>query len=534
MCFAKLQNQINFSAMQSLSCLSDGLRAGEGVVPPVDTDQVAKVNGQGIKAPIRSFDGMMQRRKLSQTWLALLFFILCTAILYSLGIGSNIFFEDGDSSSHYLISANAFRHFFLFTHHWGKPFFILVSSPFAAMGMEGMQVFNISCGLGAAWLAFLIAKKFGIKYAPYIIPLTLFAPAYYKCLPTGLTEPFFSLVLTAVVYLFLEKRFVLALLLLSFIPLVRTECILLLQVFGFCLLFYRRVYLAPLLLGGFVFYSIVGYFVYDDLAWLIHHNPYHGVSSYGHGRLFHFVERSASTTGIAMAGAFCGGFLYIVYRLFAAWEVEKRHAMMELILIFGVSIIFVAAHSYLWWKGIMNSAGMLRVVAGIVPLVAIGAVQGGEGLIRLMKMPNRFAHIFMAISTIAIWNHTFRLDTYRPKMSNEIRVLKEAVGFLKERKIETDKVFVTNPKAMVFLRIDPYGRKKYPELYNLFDKNNPAAELDPGSVIIWDSFFGPATGVKLEPFLRSGQFEVLRSYHSASGIKPTERGYFAEVILRRK
>jgi hypothetical protein len=287
-------------------------------------------------------------------------------------------------------------------------------------------------------------------------------------------------------------------------------------------------------MSGFVIYSIVGYFVFNDWLWLVHQNPYHGQSSYGHGPLLHFVKHSAATTGIAMACAFCGGLLYMVYRFFKVEGLERRYAAIEFILVFIGSAAFIAAHSYLWWKGIMNSAGMLRVVAGIIPLVAVGAIRGAEGLISLVKLPNRYAHIFLAISTLAIWNHTFHRHAYRPKMPTGIKAVKEATDFVKTLGVKNDLIYVTNPKAMVFLDLDPFGSRKSPELYLLWDKQHPEKELSSGSVLIWDTFFGPSTGVALEPFLRSGEFEVLRRYHSAPGIKPGEWEYYEQVVMMRK
>ena len=69
-----------------------------------------------------------------------------------------------DSFMHYYFAKYAFEQPHLLLDHWGKPLFTLMSAPFAQLGFIGIRVFNILCGLSAAWLAFSSSRKLGIKY----------------------------------------------------------------------------------------------------------------------------------------------------------------------------------------------------------------------------------------------------------------------------------------------------------------------------------------------------------------------------------
>lgn len=472
--------------------------------------------------------------KIHQSHLALLFLAISAAILFSLGIGSGLGFMDGDSITHYIIAGKALYHPILFLHHWGKPFFILVSAPFAFFGFGAMQAFNIGCGLAASWVAFLTGKKLGLRYAAYIIPLTLFSPMYSLVLPTGLTEPLFSLVLVLGVYFFLDKKEWLFALLFSVLPFVRNEAYVFLPVLLLCLILSRKLYWAPLLAAGFIVYSVIGYFVFKDIGWLIHQNPYDAVSSYGHGPWYFFIQHSASTTGIALAISFCAGLAYVIYKIVFPSENETRESWsIELLLVFGMAIVFVAAHSYVWYKGIFGSAGMLRVVAGVIPLVALGAMRGAEGVFFLVRLRPVYAHVFLLSATCAIYLYTFQPRYYGQGMDANIVAIKKAAEYVDEMHVPLKRIFISHPAATVFLDIDPFEERKPAELANLANKKFPGRELDSGSIIVWDSFFGPSTDVPLQAF-DTPEFKILRRFPADNGAKPGDGNYFEAVVLERK
>ncbi|MFZ7144285.1 MAG: hypothetical protein ACO1G6_02990, partial [Bacteroidota bacterium] len=136
----------------------------------------------------------------------------------------NEYSEGGaDNVWHYYFSryAPAYPEFFL--HHWGKPFFILLSTSFAQFGFYGLQIFNVLVGLSAAIVTYKFGEKLKLKFNWLSIVLLLFTPLYFAIVQSGMTEPLMSLVLVASMYLLYEKKFLVGTILMSFSIYTRTE-----------------------------------------------------------------------------------------------------------------------------------------------------------------------------------------------------------------------------------------------------------------------------------------------------------------------
>lgn len=196
-------------------------------------------------------------------------------------------------------------------------------------------------------------------------------------------------------------------------------------------------------------------------------------------------------------------------------------------------LIYIAAHSYFWWRGIAGSAGLLRVIAGIIPLFAIGALQGAEGVIGMLKVPRPFTHLFILLATVCICLYTFRPHEYRPQRTPLVNALEKATDYVAGKGTEKNQVFVTSPKAIVMLNLDPFSGRKNPELHGLQDKKHPENELPSGSVAIWDSDFGKLTDVQIESFSDSTQFRTLLRLESNDAAKPGDKKYYKVVVIQR-
>ena len=84
-----------------------------------------------------------------------LVFIVLTALV--IGYTILVFLSEGtiggaDDITHYRYSRYAYQNPYFFLHHWGKPFFTAVSSPFAQFGYNGIRIFNVLAGAAAAYL----------------------------------------------------------------------------------------------------------------------------------------------------------------------------------------------------------------------------------------------------------------------------------------------------------------------------------------------------------------------------------------------
>jgi hypothetical protein len=205
----------------------------------------------------------------------LLFFLF---FFFSISFFSEGTYDVGDGIRHYLVSRYSWFHHDLLMYSWGKPFFTLISSVFSQFGLIGMNIFNILCGVGSAFLTYKIAEKLKIKYAIFAIPFLLFTPIYFPTLNSGLTEPFFSFILIFSIYLFLNNFILWSCVVLSFLPFVRTEGFLILPLFFLILIIRKKYFITPFLGFGTLIYSIAGFFYYNDFFWVINQNPYDGTN----------------------------------------------------------------------------------------------------------------------------------------------------------------------------------------------------------------------------------------------------------------
>src|ERR1700739_1524212 len=93
------------------------------------------------------------------------FLLISFLIVSIIDISANATFGSGDGPLHYLIGRYSWRHPRLLLDMWGKPFFTLLSSPFAQLGLRGMFLFHALCAAAVSFFTYKIAKKLSLKYA---------------------------------------------------------------------------------------------------------------------------------------------------------------------------------------------------------------------------------------------------------------------------------------------------------------------------------------------------------------------------------
>lgn len=295
--------------------------------------------------------------------------------------------DEGDSITHYLLSKYAFVQPKNFLNHWAKPFFVLFSAPFAQFGFVGIKLFNIICTLTTLYFTYRSAIFLQIERPVLAIWLTMAAPAYAVLTLSGLTEPMFAAVLMASLYGIMTKRYVWALLVLSFLPFVRSEGLVIFGSVIIYLCYSKQCRYIPLLAFGHVAYSIIGYFYYHDFLWVFNKMPYATLSSgYGSGRLNHFFEKLPQITGDVLKALWIIGMIFGIKQLVQSVRNKKWLLSAEEIwLVYGCFVSYFVAHSMFWYMGIFNSYGLLRVMIGVLPLLALIALLGFNWLLTFAK-----------------------------------------------------------------------------------------------------------------------------------------------------
>ena len=420
-----------------------------------------------------------------------------------------------DSVNHYLISRYSLKHTSLLLDHWGKPFFTLLSAPFSQIGYTGIKLFNILTGLSAAYISFLIAKKLNIKNAWLAIVFAISAPVYFIYLYTGLTEPLFSLMLILSTYLFIDRKYLFAILLVSFTPFVRNEGLLIIAIFFVTLVIYRRYKYIPLLATGSVIYSIAGIFVYDDFLWLLNRLPYNLTNSiYGSGDFWVYFDRTKIIYGYPLAVLTLIGLGYAIRQYIK----EKRMVFNSswfyvLYFVFGISIILVLFHSFLWWQGLMAVYAQERFIASIIPLVAILGLLGYNWLEQQVTRYIKWRYIqkIAILIVVGILVHQpFRHYTIPFKLDNEQVVVKAAADWILQSNYNDEFIFYFSPMVPYFLMLDPYDNDRCHK--GLHNTEKPHEWVSDGALIIWDGHYGVERGYPIKSLIDNSYLELISAF----------------------
>lgn len=430
-----------------------------------------------------------------------------------------IFFDGtgdaGDSIHHYQFARYAPLHIELFFDHWAKPFFVLLASPFAQLGFVGIKIFNVIVTFFSLFFTFKVLQKLNVNNAIVGAIFLMFSPLCFVLTFSGLTEPLFGLFLIMSLYALLEDKGILASILISFLPFIRSEGLIFLGVFGFYFLLKKQWKLIPLLLVGHVAYMFAGYFVYKDLLWVFNKIPYAKLSStYGSGKLFHFVDQLQYVIGIPIYILLGLGILSVIYK-----SIQRKVVLEVQVIVFLGFFAFFIAHSLFWYLGIFNSMGLNRVFIGVAPFMAIIAVYGYNLITEELtknKKPIRIALQSIILLLVLIFPFTSSpsaIDWKRDlSLSQDQKSAVLVAEFLEDYKSDKQKYFLTHPYLCEALDIDYFDKTINENLINY------KWSMKPGDLLIWDAWFSVVeNGVQKEELDNTEDLEKLYDHSVTDG-----------------
>lgn len=444
------------------------------------------------------------------------------------------FVGGADSLTHYKFSRFSWQYPEFLLHHWAKPVFTLLTSPFAQFGHDGVALFNIMGGLASAYLAYLIARKLGYKSRLLAPIMLLFMPIYTFNALSGLTEVLFGLFIIASTYLCLDKKYWQAALLISFSHLVRTEGIFIIPVFGLYFLIIKQYRHIPWLFVGTVVYSIIGYFHFKDIFWLITRMPYTGAKDlYGTGAFTHFFKLAPKLFGnISVIFILLGILTLLVKRLI----LNMKKVNDEIVLILLPFFIYFFAHVMMWWSGIGNSLGMHRYVVAIVPLGAILALIGFDML--KTQLDNRIktpipGYLLTIVIVILFVNQPFKhLYNFPYKLDGMEKVMYEASNFIKDNNLNENKIFYNDPAFFYFIGFNPYDTLQSQSL--AFKPYERKEIVKPGEIVIWDGHFTALRKIDLDSLKASPLYDEVGTFEPKNPFKIFDTDYRVVVFQRNE
>lgn len=397
-------------------------------------------------------------------------------------------FDNGDSIKHFVEAHQAWQTPVYFLDMWSKPIFIFLASPLAGMGWWGMKVFNSLCILGSVWLLKEIMEHYNLN-GWWGVFLSLFSHTFFLSQSSGLTEPLFALGLTALLYAEIKDKTALAMILLSFLPFIRSEGYVIAVMVTVYLLYAKRVKYLPYMLIGHLVYGAIGLMVLGDFLWMFHENPYAGVElKYGSGNLSHFVNQLPFVVGLPIYILFFLGIVHGGIRFF-----KGRMELKELMLIYGVTVGYIAAHSIFWRFGLFHSFGLSRVLIAIIPLLAFIAYRGLEWLVcSFHVVPKKYIH-FACILLVAIFPfipNKMAVDWKKDiELAPEQRLIQDANKWIQQQNELVNEPLYTNLFYYAVVSKRLIDNDEQIHTIDLFHKTKHRPKS--GALILWDSYFAP-------------------------------------------
>jgi len=371
-----------------------------------------------------------------------------------------------------------------------------------------MKVFNTLCVLGSIFFCERILNLKQFKNRKVIWILGLFSIHIFLVQSSGLTEPLAALFLSAGIYLYLKNHFYYGLIILSFLPFIRSEGWVMLCVAIVMLLYQKRFRLLPFVTFGTVVYGIIGQFYYHDFLWMFHQNPYSGVElKYGSGDLFHFANQMPYLLGWPT-------LILLIFGLFAssvAFVKSKYTISSYQFLVVEMFFAMLVSHSIFWHQGWFHSFGMKRVLLAVFPCMLLLAIDGFHFITNGIK-PLFYRRLSIAALIILITIFPFTPNKaafvfpYEFEKDSSQEVAIKAVDWYRNHVTDPSVVSFGNYYFAELLQVDIDDTKEV-MLHDAIKKKS----LPSGSIVFWDNYFSVTDmGVTQEDFTPS-EYTLLHS-----------------------
>lgn len=384
---------------------------------------------------------------------------------------------------------------------WGRPVYTFLFSLSAYGGIPTMKVFNTLLFGATALITADAAKQLGLKHTAWLAVLALSVPFLFEMSVSAMTEITMALVIIGATNLYFRKQFLWSAILISFSPFARPEGWLFIAALGGLWTLRRKWKSIPWLLTGSIVMSLIGWYVYGSLIWFIEKNPYPMESPYGSGSFWRFVNSLPDGLNLFVFAGFVLGH-YFLFR-----NSTKEQALERFALIVAPFWLFVFAHSYMWYKGIVGSMGLTRVMVSVVPLALLVSWSTWSQLYKLKRN-----YIPIALATISIVAVFSTWSNYKfPKPEDGFTRMSRSVGhWYRDSDYAGHKLICDNHRVLYFTEKDPF---KYANVQRYFPKNYfPNIEgNDEGLFILWDS----RTSIQrfpLDPIMEDQRYQLVKVF----------------------
>lgn len=411
--------------------------------------------------------------------------------------------DTGDGIMHFYISQASWSNPELFLDHWGKPLFILLSSPFAQLGFSGIIFFQLLTYFLTCFFSFKILKK--LEVSPFLICLFPFflvlTSEYTNTILSALTEPLFNLFIVVASWLLLNKKWILFTIVLSFTPYLRSEGQLCILIALFILLVYKQIKYLPFILTGFIIYSTLGLLIFDDFWWYFNKSPYSlNNDIYGNGSWTHYLQSYKNYIGNHGLILFILAIIVSIY--YKTYTKLTKHNLTFIFYCYSLFFIPLIIHSYFFATGQNASYGLTRIATQGMPLFLIVNLflvsQGTFETKWNVKNQVLFSCLLLIFTLSLVFSKKWPIKA--KKMDLEII---HACKYIKENSFNNSKIFYHHPLIGFKLNTNPFIKNtKVIHYYGQDITDHLDAYILPGDLLVWDSHFGDVeAGMPLEKIM---------------------------------
>lgn len=448
-------------------------------------------------------------------YLSLLLAIIATVILLLFHVMNQLPPDVGDGLSHYFVSNAVWTQPSLFLDHWGKPLFILFSSPFAYFGFFSYIFFNILVFFLTVIIGQNILKTLNVGFwAQWIYPFVLISVTDYTTnILGGLTEPFFGLLLVLSIWLFLQNRLLLFALVISLLPFARSEGQFVVVLAVFLLIAMKKWKYLPFLGVGFLLYAIIGAFLLHDFLWYFHNDPYQGAQGiYGHGNWDHYLINWKAHLGQGGLLLLFGSVIAIIVGLFKKQKIDRT----KLLLFLFIAVIYfgiIAVHGYLWATGQKGAYGLSRLATHGIPAIFLVYFYLTDKLVAKFSVVFRRLLFFAYLGLIVVLIIKLPFPNYPNDF--DAQVIK-STKYIKKHQNEIGRVYYYHPLFAEEFGVNQNLPDANSTLFVFGDLDEDLKKLKSGDIIVRDTHFGPMEmGLSQENInAHSNQLKVIKIFLS--------------------
>ncbi len=269
------------------------------------------------------------------------------ALILFWGLSSEQTWDD-DCPGRYYNVKNALNDPSQFLSRWNRPLFTALFVLPLQLGKEMIviQMALISC---MTCLFLYLATKNWL-----VIPFTAFQTFFFPISTNALAEPLAACLIAIGYWAYRKKRHLVFVIAGALLPLARMELLLLLPIWAWWLFKEKQYKMIPL----FALPTLIWYLFYPELL------ANSGINRYGQTEFLHYFRRYIYVVGPAV-------FYFLMIGLF---ERVKKMDFVFLQFVAGFMIYVI----FSWKLSIGNSAGFLRHMIVLTPLVGVLAVEGFE------------------------------------------------------------------------------------------------------------------------------------------------------------